>query len=72
VSPAIVQAIGHSLDIPNVSEQAAKALAPDVEYKLRELIQVPHKALAANAIYNLQVIWRRMPRSLQGTAAARG
>jgi hypothetical protein len=40
VSAAAIQAIAHSLDIPNLSEQAAKALAPDVEYKLRELIQV--------------------------------
>lgn len=40
ITPGTVQAIAHSLDIPLLSDEAAKALAPDVEYKLREVIQV--------------------------------
>lgn len=40
ISPGIIDAIAHSLDIPKLSAEAAKALAPDVEYRLRELIQV--------------------------------
>ena len=40
ITPGAVQAIAHSLDIPQLSDEAAKALAPDVEYKLREVIQV--------------------------------
>jgi hypothetical protein len=40
ITPASVQAIAHSLDIPQLSDEAAKALAPDVEYRLREVIQV--------------------------------
>jgi hypothetical protein len=32
--------IAHSLDISKLSPEAAKALAPDVEYRMRELVQV--------------------------------
>ncbi|KIY93241.1 Transcription initiation factor TFIID subunit 6 [Monoraphidium neglectum] len=39
ITPGTVQAIAHSLDIPQLSDDAAKALAPDVEYRLREVIQ---------------------------------
>lgn len=40
ITPATIQAIAHSIDIPQLSDEAAKALAPDVEYRLREVIQV--------------------------------
>lgn len=40
VTPALIDAIAHSIDIPKLSAEAARALAPDVEYKLRELVQV--------------------------------
>ncbi|KAI8476880.1 MAG: TATA box binding protein associated factor-domain-containing protein [Monoraphidium minutum] len=39
ITPGTVQAIAHSLDIPQLSDEAARALAPDVEYRLREVIQ---------------------------------
>lgn len=38
--PATIKALAHSLDITNLSDEAAKHLAPDVEYRLREIIQV--------------------------------
>lgn len=40
ITPATMQEIAHSLDIPQLSDEAARALAPDVEYRLREVIQV--------------------------------
>ncbi|KAL6753598.1 hypothetical protein V8C86DRAFT_3139841 [Haematococcus lacustris] len=43
VSPGVIESIAHSLDIPHLSSAAAKALAPDVEYRLRELIQDAQK-----------------------------
>mmetsp|Transcript_40187 Transcript_40187/g.89167 ORF Transcript_40187/g.89167 Transcript_40187/m.89167 type:complete len:753 (+) Transcript_40187:85-2343(+) len=39
IQPATIQAIAHSIDIPKLSDEAAKALAPDVEYRLREILQ---------------------------------
>lgn len=47
ITPASVQAIAHSIDIPNLSDEAAKALAPDVEYRMREIIQVRCGGVAA-------------------------
>jgi hypothetical protein len=46
ITPTTVQAIAHSLDIPHLSDEAAKALGPDVEYRLREVIQVRSLAQA--------------------------
>jgi transcription initiation factor TFIID subunit 6 len=40
IQPAAISAIAHSVDVPRLSDEAAKALAPDVEYRLREIIQV--------------------------------
>lgn len=40
IQPSMVQVIAQSINIPNLSEEAAQALAPDVEYRLREIIQV--------------------------------
>jgi len=34
-----IRAIAHSIDITGLSEEAAKALAPDAEYHLRQLLQ---------------------------------
>eukprot|EP00798_Chlamydomonas_sp_ICE-L_P007790 gene7790-981_t len=43
IQPPSIQAIAHSLDVPRLSSEAAKALAPDVEYRLREIIQEAQK-----------------------------
>lgn len=40
VSTSTIDDIAHSLDISKLSHEAAKALAPDAEYRMRELIQV--------------------------------
>jgi hypothetical protein len=52
VTPQLIDAIAHSLDITGLAPDAAKALAIDADFKLRELIQVegcsgPHKATAS-------------------------
>ncbi|GLI67285.1 hypothetical protein VaNZ11_011470 [Volvox africanus] len=39
ITPATVKAIALSVDVTRLTEEAAKALAPDVEYRLREIIQ---------------------------------
>ncbi|GIL82888.1 hypothetical protein Vretimale_8389 [Volvox reticuliferus] len=39
ITPAAVKAIALSVDVTRLTEDAAKALAPDVEYRLREIIQ---------------------------------
>jgi hypothetical protein len=39
IQPETIQAIGQSIDIHNLLPEAARALAPDVEYRLREVIQ---------------------------------
>jgi transcription initiation factor TFIID subunit 6 len=53
ITPGTVQAIAHSLDIPQLSDDAAKALAPDVEYRLREVIQVQSIGVALVAVGRL-------------------
>ena len=40
VQPSTVHAIAQSLEVGAVSDEAAKALSPDVEYRLREVVQV--------------------------------
>ncbi len=40
VQPESLQVIADSVGIPKLSADAAKALAPDVEFRLREIIQV--------------------------------
>lgn len=45
ITPATVQSIANSLDITRISDDAAKALAPDVEYRLREVIQEALKCM---------------------------
>jgi len=40
ISTSTIDDIAHSLDISKLSHEAAKALAPDAEYRMRELIQV--------------------------------
>ncbi|KAG2429868.1 hypothetical protein HXX76_010648 [Chlamydomonas incerta] len=39
ITPGSVRAIALSVDVTYLTEEAAKALAPDVEYRLREVIQ---------------------------------
>ncbi len=40
VQPESLQVIADSLGIPKLSADAAKALAPDVKFRLREIIQM--------------------------------
>ena len=40
VQTSNVHAIAQSLEVGSITEEAAKALAPDVEYRLREIVQV--------------------------------
>lgn len=40
IQPDSIKAIAHSIDLPRLSDEAAKTLAPDVEYRLREVVQV--------------------------------
>ena len=40
IPPSTIQVIAQSLQLSDVSVEAAKALAPDVEYRLREVVQV--------------------------------
>lgn len=46
IQPDSIKAIAHSIDIPRLSDEAAKTLAPDVEYRLREVVQVCSTATA--------------------------
>lgn len=43
----LLESIASSIEVPKLSSEAARALAPDVEYKLRELIQVGWTATAS-------------------------
>lgn len=45
VQPSTIHAIAQSLEVGTISDEAAKALSPDVEYRLREIVQV-HPELA--------------------------
>jgi transcription initiation factor TFIID subunit 6 len=47
IHPNTIKAIAQSVDIPKLSDEAAKTLAPDVEYRLREVVQVPMRAKTA-------------------------
>ena len=40
VQPSTIHAIAQSLEVGAISDEAAKALSPDVEYRLREIVQV--------------------------------
>ncbi len=57
ITPGQVDAIAHSIDIPKLAPAAAKALAPDVEYRLRELIQVRAAQALAASQAALQLSW---------------
>ncbi|KAF8068263.1 TAF6 [Scenedesmus sp. PABB004] len=39
IQPAAIKAIAHSVQLERLSDEAAKTLAPDVEYRLREVVQ---------------------------------
>ncbi len=45
VQPLTVHAVAQSLEVGAVSDEAAKALSPDVEYRLREVVQVTSHCL---------------------------
>jgi hypothetical protein len=40
IEPDTIQGIAHSVNTPQLSDAAARELAPDVEYRLREVVQV--------------------------------
>jgi hypothetical protein len=40
VTPALIAAIAESVGIPSLSPEAASVLAPDVEYRVRDILQV--------------------------------
>ena len=40
IHAAAITAVAHSVDVPGLTDEAAKTLAPDVEYRLREIVQV--------------------------------
>lgn len=42
VQPEAILRIAESLDVPKVSTDAAKALAPHMDVRLKEIIQVAH------------------------------
>lgn len=54
VQPASIKAIAETVDVTGLSEEAAKALAPDVEYRLREVIQA--SASCEDSNYELPVL----------------
>jgi hypothetical protein len=59
ITPSAVASIARTVDGVKLEEQAAKVLAPDVEYRLREVVQVRLGA------------WMRVrgdPRALHGVA----
>ncbi|KAL3148177.1 hypothetical protein ABBQ38_014457 [Trebouxia sp. C0009 RCD-2024] len=43
VQPSTIHAISQSLEVGAISDEAAKALSPDVEYRLREIVQEAQK-----------------------------
>jgi transcription initiation factor TFIID subunit 6 len=44
IHPNTIKAIAQSVDVPKLSDEAAQTLAPDVEYRLREVVQVLRRA----------------------------
>jgi hypothetical protein len=40
VKPALISAIAESIGIVDLSDDAARTLAPDVEYRVRDILQV--------------------------------
>lgn len=50
VQPVTLQVIADSAGITKLSADAAKVLAPDVEYRLREIIQVRNSGAILTAL----------------------
>jgi hypothetical protein len=40
VKASSLQVLADSMGVPKLSDEAAKALAPDLEYRMRDIIQV--------------------------------
>lgn len=40
VKPALISAIAESIGIADLSDDASRVLAPDVEYRVRDILQV--------------------------------
>lgn len=51
VQPSTIHAIAQSLEVGAVSDEAAKALSPDVEYRLREIVQVSKLLCLMNGLH---------------------
>ena len=54
VKPSTIQQLAESLAIQNITEDAAKALAPHIDVRLREIIQVMHAACTITYVKFLQ------------------
>ena len=65
IKPDTIQAIAHSVDIPKLTPEAAKALAPDVEYRMREVVQVRVEVVALSP----RLAWWWLCRALEAAAA---
>jgi transcription initiation factor TFIID subunit 6 len=57
IQPSSIQAIAHSVDIPKLSDEAAKTLAPDVEYRLREVVQVGVQVVQVDMRPSQRALW---------------
>ena len=40
IVPSFIQIIADGVGLPGLSDEAAKVLAPDAEYRVREIVQV--------------------------------
>ena len=54
VKPSTIQQLAESLAIQNITEDAAKALAPHIDVRLREIIQVVHATYTISRVASLQ------------------
>ena len=49
VKPSSIQLLAESLAVPKLSSDSAKALAPHVDVRLREIVQARFRSLAGSA-----------------------
>ncbi|RZR78068.1 hypothetical protein BHM03_00003313 [Ensete ventricosum] len=63
-----IEVIAQSIGIANLSSDVALALAPDVEYRLREIMQVATRSVDCKGVGNIQVIDAPLPKAPLDTA----
>lgn len=56
IQPGTIKAIAETVDVTGLSDEAAKALAPDVEYRLREVIQASLAGAAGVLVLSLGIL----------------